>query len=237
MSKLMISLFAMATATLWLVPHPQDNETPPPLKSGEMKLIPTQLPTGEMAIIRETPDGTRIIEPIRQQQPGGFGGSGQHAIGVNTFGNPFVSSPNRTNQPGSPLQSAIKAYREASGEEKSGKRDDVKTELSKQYDEFLGQQQQQIEQLKERIAKLEEQLERRREAKDRMVELKLEMTLSEADGLGWPSGNSFDWQRSQGLAYPQPPAPPASGVRYNTPATIPSLPGPPKSSPGGSAPR
>lgn len=233
MSKLMISLFAMATATLWLVPHPQDNETPPPLKSFETqdRLITrereVELPNGEIHKVTET----------TLQQPGGFGGSGQHAIGVNTFGNPFVSSPNRTNQPGSPLQSAIKAYREASGEEKSGKRDDVKTELSKQYDEFLGQQQQQIEQLKERIAKLEEQLERRRDAKDRMVELKLEMTLSEADGLGWPSGNSFDWQRSQGLAYPQPPAPPASGVRYNTPATIPSLPGPPKSSPGGSAPR
>lgn len=55
------------------------------------------------------------------------------------------------------------------------------------YDELLNGQEQEIDALEKRVVELREQLGRRRQAKSRMVELKLEMLLSQTDGLGWPS--------------------------------------------------
>jgi hypothetical protein len=55
------------------------------------------------------------------------------------------------------------------------------------YDELLNSQEQEIDALEKRVVELREQLGRRRQAKSRMVELKLEMLLSQTDGLGWPS--------------------------------------------------
>ncbi|HMO15930.1 MAG TPA: hypothetical protein PKD64_19485 [Pirellulaceae bacterium] len=197
MTKLMSSLLAMMTATLWLVPHPQDDDSTRTLKPGEMRETPIQLPSGEIAVVRESSDGSKAIQSLTQttgQPRTEFGNRGQEASGYYAHWNAFNSGNSRANQLGSALQSAIKSYREATGEEKSAKREDVRVELAKQYDEFLGLQQQQIDQLKERIVKLEEQLERRHIAKERMVDLKLEMTLSEAEGLGWPDspGGTFN---------------------------------------------
>ncbi len=59
--------------------------------------------------------------------------------------------------------------------------------LSTIYDELLNSQEQEIDALEKRVVELREQLGRRRQAKSRMVELKLEMLLSQTDGLGWPS--------------------------------------------------
>ena len=63
---------------------------------------------------------------------------------------------------------------------------DVRKALEKEYDGYIDSTKKQIEQLQERIKKLEEHLEKRKDAKERLVELKLEMIVSEADGLGWP---------------------------------------------------
>ena len=51
--------------------------------------------------------------------------------------------------------------------------------------------------LAERLDKLRGQLVKRKDAKSRMVELKLEMVLSQADGLGWPDDGAA---RARGLS-------------------------------------
>jgi hypothetical protein len=64
--------------------------------------------------------------------------------------------------------------------------EDLKTGLGKQYDSFIEGQAKQIAELEERLANLKEKLDKRRAAKERMVELKLQMVLSQAEGLGFP---------------------------------------------------
>ncbi len=82
---------------------------------------------------------------------------------------------------------AFAAYQAAQDEETRSKAaEELKTGLGKQYDSFIEGQAKQIVELEERLAKLKEQLEKRRAAKERMVELKLQMVLSQAEGLGFP---------------------------------------------------
>ncbi len=93
---------------------------------------------------------------------------------------------------GDKLGTAIKEYRaaEASSEERETARQAVAEALSEHYDTFLKAQEQELVALEEKLAKLREQLKNRQDAKERMVELKLEMVLAQADGLGWPEGNT-----------------------------------------------
>ncbi len=94
------------------------------------------------------------------------------------------------NQP-SKLASAMQDYQTAEGDEaKETARQAIKAELSQEYDAFLEAQEKSIVELESRLAKLRELLARRTEAKDRLVELKLEMVISQADGLGWPSNST-----------------------------------------------
>jgi molybdopterin converting factor small subunit len=90
----------------------------------------------------------------------------------------------------------MEAYHKAeSDEDRNAAKGGLQSELETQYDAFIDQQGKQVEELEERLAKLKEQLQKRREAKSRMVDLKLQMVLSQADGLGWPEpqhrGNPF----------------------------------------------
>jgi hypothetical protein len=94
------------------------------------------------------------------------------------------------NQP-SKLASAMQDYQKAEGDEaKETARQAIKAELGQEYDAFLEAQEKSIVELESRLAKLRELLVRRTEAKDRLVELKLEMVISQADGLGWPSNSA-----------------------------------------------
>jgi hypothetical protein len=88
------------------------------------------------------------------------------------------------------MPKAMQAYRDAkTDDDKTKARDEIKVQLAKQYDDLLANQEQQIKELEDRIAKLKDQLSRRRDAKEKMVNLKLEMVLSQADGLGWPDND------------------------------------------------
>ena len=88
------------------------------------------------------------------------------------------------------MSQAMQTYRDAnSDEDKAKARDEIKVQLAKQYDDLLANQDHQIKELEDRIAKLKDQLSRRRDAKEKMVNLKLEMVLSQADGLGWPDND------------------------------------------------
>lgn len=96
------------------------------------------------------------------------------------------------------LNKAIKAYRDSKADsaERREAREKVASNLSTLYDEHLADQAKQIDALAERLEKLRTQLVKRKDAKARMVELKLEMVLSQADGLGWPEDGAA---RSRGL--------------------------------------
>lgn len=130
-------------------------------------------------------DEARPAEVRRQRQPTQPNESRQL---MNTLRSLQGRLPGETAEQNSDLeiQKAIRAYLDSADENKSVARENLRELLAEKYDEFLEQQQQEIDQLKERIGKLEEHLQRRREAKDRMVDLRLEMTISELDGLGWP---------------------------------------------------
>ena len=109
----------------------------------------------------------------------------------------------------SPLDIAMEAYRNAeSDEDRNAAKSEIQKELDTQYDDFIDQQGKQVDGLESRLAKLNEQLQKRREAKSRMVELKLQMVISQADGLGWPDqhqrGNAFYGQTVAPLAPPLP---------------------------------
>lgn len=87
------------------------------------------------------------------------------------------------------MNDAIRDYKDADDDsDRQAAVEKIREELNKQYDRFLEHQVEEIEQLEKRISELRDQIEKRRDAKSRMVDLKLEMVLSHADGLGWPEG-------------------------------------------------
>lgn len=106
----------------------------------------------------------------------------------------------------SPMAAAIAALKSAkTDEQKAAAKEKVKIELEKQYDAFLAKDQTRVDQLFDRLKKLEEQLEKRKAAKDRLVELKLEMMVSQAEGLGWPTDNNQNFAPRQSLPMIPPP--------------------------------
>ena len=88
------------------------------------------------------------------------------------------------------LQSYLRGYQAApeDSEQRAEMRAEIERWLSAQYDQHLSQHVQQVAELEARVTKLRQQLERRQAAKARLVELRLELMLSQADGLGWPEG-------------------------------------------------
>lgn len=92
---------------------------------------------------------------------------------------------NRMNHP---LNQATQQLKDAeSSEDKKAATDAIRTELGKQYDQFLEANERQIEELQDRLDKLREQLVRRQDAKEKMVDLELERVINESEGLVWPS--------------------------------------------------
>jgi hypothetical protein len=95
-----------------------------------------------------------------------------------------VSGPQRKE-----LNSALATWRDAGDDAtaRQSAKEKASELLATIYDELLNGQEQEINALEKRVVELREQLGRRREAKSRMVELKLEILLSQTDGLGCSS--------------------------------------------------
>ncbi len=116
-----------------------------------------------------------------------------------------------------------------SDEEKSEAKKTIKKELEKRYDVFLEQNQARLDEMYDRLKKLEQQMEKRREAKDRMVELKMEMLISQAEGLGWPDDQRSFFNTTSPFdqrlnvtpirSFPASPAQPQPAVRFETTPT------------------
>ncbi len=91
---------------------------------------------------------------------------------------------------------AMKALRDADSEStKADAKNKIEELLTAQYDESLNNYDKYLEELSSKIAEMKTQVEKRRAARDEMVQLKLQMVVSEADGLGWPDDR-------QGPAFP-----------------------------------
>ncbi len=85
------------------------------------------------------------------------------------------------------FQEAMNAYKNAESEsDKSAAKKTIHDLLSEQYDNSLSRYEEHLNELEKKIESMREQLARRRSAKEAVVELKLDMVISEADGLGWP---------------------------------------------------
>lgn len=88
---------------------------------------------------------------------------------------------------------ALKAYADAeSASDKKELEGKISDMLGEQYDSALDRYDMQIEEMEKRLEEMRDQVKRRRAARDEMVDLKLQMILSEAEGLGWPGDNRGD---------------------------------------------
>ncbi len=96
-------------------------------------------------------------------------------------------------------------------EARSGAKEELRGALEKEYDASLDAFEDHLTKLEKKIADLKDQLQRRRSAKQEMVDLKLQMMVHEADGLGWPDqpGSAYyaPWF-SNPIAVPTPLTPP-----------------------------
>jgi hypothetical protein len=85
------------------------------------------------------------------------------------------------------FRKAMEAYKSAESEsDKALAKKELHGLLVEQYDNSLTRYEEHLNELEKKIATMREQLSRRRDARDEMVELKLQMVVSEAEGLGWP---------------------------------------------------
>ena len=103
----------------------------------------------------------------------------------------------------SEMSEAIQAMKEAEGD--SERRDaerKVKELLVEQYQMFLVENEEQIEELQERLDNLKEQLERRRRAQDKMVELEFKRVMNASEGLVWPGQSKARTIWSRGSSSP-----------------------------------
>jgi len=128
---------------------------------------------------------------------GEMGPMGPGGMASGGMGNPRLFEAQRRQKE---LQQAVAEYKQAEdAEARQSHRDKISEVLSNHYDLYLKNQEEQVQQLEERIVKLRDQLDRRRDAKPRLVELKLEMVISQADGLGWPEEADSTWSSHPGF--------------------------------------
>ena len=118
-----------------------------------------------------------LIQETRHSPPGLFSQSPM-PLAVTIAGN---------SQQRRELSEAIEAWQAAETEEDRNEVEKKMRELLEaEYNSALADYEQYLDELEARIEELREQVTKRREAQDDMVDLRLQMLVSEARGLGWP---------------------------------------------------
>ena len=96
----------------------------------------------------------------------------------------------------------MKKYKQA---EEASDKEDIVDELRKQlkeaYDASLASHEKNLEQMEAKLKKLREQLDKRRAAKNKIVDLRIEVLVNEAEGLGWPDKRSSRFFNSTNLDF------------------------------------
>jgi hypothetical protein len=185
--------------------------------SGGSGALPALPPRGQMPLTPATP-------ATPDQGNGAFNSSGMIAAWEMENGNWVLKyQPIEKAELATAYRQAYQAYQSAADDEAKNKASaDLKANLEKQYDLFVEGQAKQIEELEKRLAKLREQLDKRRGAKERVVELKLQMVLSQAEGLGFPDNGYPNGANMFGQNLYQVPGP-LAGYPDNPAATVPGL--------------
>lgn len=191
--------------------------------------------SGDSATIRALPAGQMPLPP--GQGNGAFNSSGMIAAWEMENGKWFLKyQPIEKAEIATAYRQAYQAYQAAADDAAKSKASaELKANLEKQYDLFVEGQKKQIEDLEARLAKLREQLDKRRAAKERVVELKLQMVLSQAEGLGFPDNGYPNGATMFGQNLYQTPLP-SDGYSnvypaQDSPALLPPAPVPPQSIP------
>ena len=139
----------------------------------------------EASPFARTQDSSPEVAAVQEVRSGGGGTS--LGVGVGRAGRfPGLTTTVR-HKSSSQLRELMKQYKEADRDEKDDLESKIRSLLEEQYDAFLVQNEEQIEQLQERLNRLKDQLDRRRSAKNKMVDLEFERMANEADGLIWPN--------------------------------------------------
>ncbi len=180
MTKVYLLFSAAIAALMMALPGPQDPVSNP---------VSPSPPASAAAPTSDDPNYSVALPTLSTVAPYAYPGVPQNAA-VNLLESTGLTGAGVYNQHQSEMPRALQLYRDAKNDDEKAKaRDEIKVQLATQYDELLSHQDHQIKELEDRIAKLKDQLVRRRDAKEKMVNLKLEMVLSQADGLGWPDNS------------------------------------------------
>lgn len=197
-----LTLFALSGACCFGMLWAQQDERP------KRNRTEAELRTGQPAAAASP---AAVVSPISVAGPAAPAGAlpllDSVSVSNPPFGTAVAVAPNgqryeiarptfQSSATGQLLNKALKAYRDAKPDsaERREARKNVAEGLSKLYDESLENQAKQIEELSQRLENLREQLGKRRDAKARMVELKLEMVLSQAEGLGFPESSDAQFR-------------------------------------------
>lgn len=192
---------------------PQDPAYGPPNRAPSSNSGASLAPT-----VRYSQNVPSSYTPPANQQGAAMRQYMQNMLGGDGYSSP--SSP--MDQLHQKLQTSMSQYQAATNE--SGARAALRMEISdlltQQYDAHVQQYEQQVAELENRLAKLREHVQKRRDAKSRLVALKLELLLSQAEGMGWPEAFPNPPLGSGGLtALPGPPSQPnyAPGMPVGVP--------------------
>lgn len=96
------------------------------------------------------------------------------------------------------IREAAEKLRDAEDEEaKAAARKELAEVLGKYFDEDMSHREDELAKLEQRLTKLREQLDRRREKRQEIIDLQIQVSLNEAEGLGFVSRDStapFGWR-------------------------------------------
>ncbi len=122
----------------------------------------------ETTVVQEAPDAPPVMVP----------GAAPHNLAFMVQRQRDVSERDKVMQ----------ALREAgTDEDRQAAEKQLRELLDTEYDAALDDYEKYLDELQEKIAELRQQVSKRRAARDEMVDLRLQMLVSEADGLGWPN--------------------------------------------------
>lgn len=178
-----------------------------------------------------------VTTPLLNAQQIGLGEAGEPVVvgypvdvdaRANVFGRLTTSrkQQNRVEK----LVQTLKAD-DVSETDRSSAKDELTAVLAKQFDEDLTARENRIAQLEDQLKSLREQITKRRDAKNRLIDLRIELLINEADGLGFPKAwnqsmrNRFSypvvtWENG-GLFSPAVPSAPAAIAPPAAPTTTP----------------
>lgn len=93
-----------------------------------------------------------------------------------------------------PTSAAVQKYQTAETDEaRAAAEKELREAVTEQFELLVKEREEQIADLQARLAKLTEQLQKRRDAKDQIVDLRVQVLINEAKGLGFhpDAGSSF----------------------------------------------